>query len=396
MLQTPHSPMDDVQTGMAALNRGDNETAQARFRRATRRKDASAQVWMALAIASQRLSDLDTMSEACDAVLAVEAGNLWALVMKGDYHTAAEDPRAAMSFYNLAIRLGEQYANLPPELESELDRARAAEKRHSEALQAHLMSQLAASGYDSAHSSRRFTHSLDLLTGRRQPYVQRPRSHLFPELPQIQFYPRADFAWMDAVEAATPAILAELEAWLASEADGFEAYIQKDANRPTHHQMDLLDNDDWSALYLVKDGVPVDDVQARFPAIMAALDDVPLAQIRGRTPSILISRLKPGAKIPPHHGFINSRLICHLPLIVPSGCGFRVGNETREWAVGQAWAFDDTIEHEAWNAGDQDRFVLIFDIWRPELTDEECRLVATLLEAVDSFGTGQGEAWRDG
>ena len=58
----------------------------------------------------------------------------------------------------------------------------------------------------------------------------------------------------------------------------------------------------------------------------------------------------------------------HLPLIVPPGCGFRVGSETREWVPGKAWVFDDTIEHEAWNLSDVPRGVLIFDIWNPFLT----------------------------
>jgi aspartyl/asparaginyl beta-hydroxylase (cupin superfamily) len=114
--------------------------------------------------------------------------------------------------------------------------------------------------------------------------------------------------------------------------------------------------------------------------------------IKGRTPSVLFSLLRPGAAIPPHHGFVNTRLICHLPLIVPDGCAFRVGNDTRPWREGQAWAFDDTIEHEAWNRSDQTRVILLFDIWRPELTGEERAQVAAMFEAIDDYGAG-GEAW---
>lgn len=46
---------------------------------------------------------------------------------------------------------------------------------------------------------------------------------------------------------------------------------------------------------------------------------------------------------------MNTRLICHVPLIVPPGCHFRVGNDVRQWEKGKAWVFDDTIEHEAKN-----------------------------------------------
>jgi aspartyl/asparaginyl beta-hydroxylase (cupin superfamily) len=78
-----------------------------------------------------------------------------------------------------------------------------------------------------------------------------------------------------------------------------------------------------------------------------------------------------------------------LPLIVPEGCGLRVGNETRAWREGEALIFDDSIEHEAWNTSDRVRVVLLFDIWRPELTEGERKLVAALMAAVGSFGGGE-------
>ena len=99
----------------------------------------------------------------------------------------------------------------------------------------------------------------------------------------------------------------------------------------------------------------------------------------------MFSQLKAGAHIKPHTGFVNTRLIVHVPLIVPPGCKFRVGNEVREWERGKAWVFDDTIEHEAINTSNRTRVVLIFDIWRPELTEEERRLVAATLEAMDAY-----------
>jgi aspartyl/asparaginyl beta-hydroxylase (cupin superfamily) len=84
---------------------------------------------------------------------------------------------------------------------------------------------------------------------------------------------------------------------------------------------------------------------------------------------------------------LNCRLVCHLPLVVPSGCGFRVGGETREWREGELLIFDDTVEHEAWNEGQSDRIILIFDIWRPELSDEERLAVTAMFEAIDAYGS---------
>ncbi len=51
------------------------------------------------------------------------------------------------------------------------------------------------------------------------------------------------------------------------------------------------------------------------------------------------------------------------------------------------------MDHEAWNDSDQARVVLQFDIARPELTEDENRWVATLLEGIDAF-PGQKSEWN--
>ena len=80
----------------------------------------------------------------------------------------------------------------------------------------------------------------------------------------------------------------------------------------------------------------------------------------------------------------NVRSVVHLPLIVPPGCSFRVGGETRIWVRGEAFAFDDTIEHEAWNRSDHDRAVLIIDVWNPHLSDDERGMICRLYGAADA------------
>jgi aspartyl/asparaginyl beta-hydroxylase (cupin superfamily) len=75
-------------------------------------------------------------------------------------------------------------------------------------------------------------------------------------------------------------------------------------------------------------------------------------------------------------------------------CALRVGNETRPWREGELVVFDDSIEHEAWNLGKELRVVLLFDIWRPELTERERTLVSATLGAVSRF-EGTQRAWND-
>jgi aspartyl/asparaginyl beta-hydroxylase (cupin superfamily) len=141
---------------------------------------------------------------------------------------------------------------------------------------------------------------------------------------------------------------------------------------------DLLDNKDWSALFLVENGWMVPKVVERCPRTWELLLKLPLPRISGWGPTAMFSLLKGGARIAAHTGMFNTRLVCHLPLIVPPGCRFRVGNEVREWEVGKLLIFDDTIEHEAWNDSTEDRVILIFDIWRPELSEQEQRELTAL------------------
>jgi aspartyl/asparaginyl beta-hydroxylase (cupin superfamily) len=81
-----------------------------------------------------------------------------------------------------------------------------------------------------------------------------------------------------------------------------------------------------------------------------------------------------------------------LPLIVPPGCRFRVGGETREWQAGSAWVFDDTIEHEAWNDSDAPRAILIFDVWNPQLSALERDLVRETTQVLAEYNEVEAAA----
>ena len=329
--------------------------------------------------------------EAADRALAADPRDLRALIAKGDALSGMGDDRAAASFYTSALHGAGDGKGLTPPVIAELRRAQAAVQAQAQRFEVHLAASLAAAGFDAATSSDRFALSLDLMAGRKRLYQQEPRFYLFPGLPQIQFQPRETLPWLAAVEAAAGEIRAELDGLLA-EPGLFRPYVEPRTDRPNTDASGMLSNPDWSALFLWKDGEEQPEIARRCPRTMAALAEVPLCRVPGRTPSILFSKLKAGARIPPHHGLINTRLICHLPLIAPPGSRFRVGNDTRDWREGQAWAFDDTIEHEAANDSGQDRTILIFDVWKPELSEEERALVSALFQAVDGYGAG-GQAW---
>src|SRR5437773_1245594 len=89
------------------------------------------------------------------------------------------------------------------DLRSELARAQAMCGRYAAQFEAYLRERLLARGLAEGRSTGRFRDSLDILTGSKKIYFQEPRQYFFPGLPQIQFYERGDFPWLDKVEAVT-------------------------------------------------------------------------------------------------------------------------------------------------------------------------------------------------
>ncbi len=322
-----------------------------------------------------------------DAVLEDDPRNIGALVAKGDLRASAGDDRAANAFYKAALGAAAAAFALPESLRPAIERAQAGIARTDGFFARQLEEFLVAKGLPADSRPPRFQQSIDLLLGRHQAEleIQRPTAYFYPGLPQRRYYERSELPWANEIEAAAPLIREELAGYLQSGSDDFAPYIVNDPTRPRSDFHGLVNNPDWSTLHIWEKGARVSSMADRFARTLEAVERLDLPHIGVRAPSILFSRLRPGARIPPHHGMLNARLICHLPLIVPPGCGFRVGGEVREWREGELLVFDDTVEHEAWNEGASDRLILIFDVWRPELDAEERRAVTTLFEAVDSY-----------
>ncbi len=380
-----------ARSGAEALRRGDPRKARESFERIVAAGLADAETCLGLAHACHAMKEYAAALAAVDQALALEPRNPRALILKADHLAAEGDERAAASFYVAAIKSAPTPDQIPPDLRRELARAQAACARYAAQFETYLRDRLGAQGLVDRASTARFMRSFDIVIGKRKVYYQQPQYYYFPELPQIQFYDRSAFPWLDKVEAATAQIREELIEVLRDPAE-FKPYVQADARRPSYDPTGMLNNPAWSAFYLWQEGRVVEPNAARCPATMDALAGAPLAAVKNRSPSILFSLLRPGARIPPHTGFVNTRLICHLPLIVPPDCGLRVGNETRIPVEGKAWLFDDTMEHEAWNLSDRVRAILLFEVWRPELTEEERALVSAMFEAIDAH-SGEKAVW---
>jgi aspartyl/asparaginyl beta-hydroxylase (cupin superfamily) len=376
-----------AQQGVAALRRGDASSARAAFDEVEAAGRGTNPLRLLLAQACTSLKDMAGAHAALDRVLAAEPTNLYALIMRGDLLTADGDPRAGVSWYQAALTQAPRAGPLPPDLIEALRRAERAQAEAGAAFEAHLGRHLQAAGVEAAAAGPRFAEALEILAGRAEVQLQQPTNFYFPGLPQRAFFERDEFEWVGPLEAAAPAICAELQAVLADDG-ALSPYVVPDENRPAKRHP-LLADTRWSAFHFYRRGVAIPENAERCPATMAALSGLPIPHISGRSPMALFSVLRPGTHIPPHNGMINTRLICHLPLIVPPGCRLRVGNQIRAVEAGRMMIFDDSIEHEAWNDSDSTRVVLLFEIWRPELTPTEREALTTLYEAIGLYSPAE-------
>ena len=371
--------------GVDALRAGDAPRARRAFDEVTVSGRASPQVWLLLAQSCDMIDDRAAARRALDEVLKGDPGNPYAAVMHGEILTREGNDRAAVPWYDRALATGAVVQNPPADLVERLNRARSVRDAAVARFEAQVSDGLTFAGVDIAAAGPRFAEALAIMHGRARPMPQVPTNFFYPRLPHIPFYDPADFAWVPALEAAFPAIRAEAEAVLADRR-GTAPYVQRPENLPTRPHS-LMDDPAWSAFHLIKDGEVIADNAARCPATMAALQGLPIPAIKGHSPLALFSILEAGTHIQPHHGMLNTRLICHLPLIVPSDCALRVGNETRSVEAGKMMIFDDSIEHEAWNRSNDIRVILLFEIWRPELSAAERAGLTALYEAARTYGS---------
>jgi aspartyl/asparaginyl beta-hydroxylase (cupin superfamily) len=377
----------DVGAGVqAALQRGDARGALALVLDAEARAPGDLPLKLQKAMVRRAMGDLAGAAAALDEALAIDPYDYVALLSKGAVVERLKGEKAAAAIYKNALKVGPPDERLPPQLKGPTEKARQVVARVQQALEDHLRSR---SGAVQAECSdvgrRRFDESIGILSGRAKVYTQEPLLLHYPRLPAIPFYEREHFPWLPKLEAATPVIQAELKGALEAARDDFSPYIAYPAGAPVNQWGELNHSRRWSSFFLWKDGARQDAACKLCPQTAALLAELPMADQPGYAPTAMFSALEAKTRIPPHTGSTNVRLLCHLPLILPGPAAFRVGPETRAWEMGQAWVFDDTIEHEAWNDADELRVILIFDVWNPFLDEGEKALVNALLQARAEF-----------
>ncbi len=370
---------------MAALRAGDAPTAIIAAREAAQADPEALSLWINLALACRMGGDAEGEREALERALDLDRLDFTAQLRMAQWLQREGEETKALIAWDGVHQLAEQFPGLPDPVRDEL----AAGAVYCAGLRTRIAAATdAVLSVDADARNETERRRIDAFAaaalGKRRIYVNECAGLHYPFLPADEFFDRCHFPWFEALEAEAGAIRAELEALLKAPGEALRPYVRMEPGSPANKWTPLDGSLDWSACFLWEYGVPNAAVIERCPQTARILESLPLARIPGRAPNAFFSMLRPRSRIPAHTGVTNTRAIVHLALDVPPGCGFRVGGETRQWVEGKAFAFDDTIEHEAWNHSDARRALLIIDAWNPHLTARECAAITAYFAANDA------------
>ncbi|KQT32041.1 hypothetical protein ASG29_09300 [Sphingomonas sp. Leaf412] len=341
-------------------------------------------VWVKLASVRRALGDHAGAEKAIAAALRLDPLHFMALMSQARLLELSGRTSDAGRTYLRAIAQLPEQEPVPPHLVSAVDHARRVGNTYVEGVAATWRDVIDDVPGLTSDMRRRLDRFSSNALHQTRVFHSAPTHYHYPGLPEREFHDRASFPWLEQLEAQTEAIRDEYLALLQHDRMRAEPYVQYQPGQPVRQWAALNHSADWTAFHLLRNGQRVSANADACPLTLAAIDPVDQPRVAGRSPNAMFSLLKAHTRIPPHTGVANTRLVCHLPLIIPDNCRYRVGAETRPWRVGEAFVFDDTIEHEAINDSDEPRVVFIFDLWHPALSMAERLAVGRLMEAEDA------------
>jgi len=204
-----------------------------------------------------------------------------------------------------------------------------------------------------------------------------PSLFYIPGLAKQSFYPSHEFAWANQLVKELPKIKKELRDYLQqSSRSELRPYLQ--SQHGSFSEMpELLDSDNWSAIDLFRAGSKNEAIAADFAQTYATIEGLPCYELYGQPFEVFFSILRAGQKIAAHYGQSNHSLTVHLPIDIPNDCCLIVDGDKQSWVENELLIFDDNYLHSAENNSKQDRIVLIFSIWHPNLNEEEQNAIKT-------------------
>ena len=209
--QAPGHPAVLNELGVVMMGRGSAEQAFGLFNRATQADPKHASLWSNLATCLRMLGRRQEEREAIEKALALEPRHLSSLLQKAALLEDEGDSRNAARMFQNALATIPPGSQPPPAVAEMVERAKQAVAADRASLGAALEERLAEiRTRHGGQTQRRVDRCLEILNGSRTAYFPRPTFMYFPEIPAIEFFERADFPWLDAIEAVTDAIRGEL------------------------------------------------------------------------------------------------------------------------------------------------------------------------------------------
>ena len=380
---------------MCALSRGEFASAQADLEHAAALNPTEPEIWKNVGIVQLAQHRGGEALDAFDRALGLEPMHFAARLHRGAALEQLDriDDAAAAYFGAVATAQARgkwrNEVSTPPGLRPAVKHAIAFIDRHRKRIFMELLQPLR--DRHGQTSLARIEQALEIYLGERPANYPDPRQSCkffyVPGLSTQPYFPRELFPWYADLEPHTGTVREELRGVLDAPI-GVEPFLGTNDNTVLKEQ-NLLDGTrgraEWNSFFFHRHGEVFEQNARRCPRTTDILDALPLVHIRGHAPEVLFSILTPGSHILKHHGVTNSRLVTHLPLIIPEDCAISVGGVEHAWQEGRCVTFDDTFEHEAWNRSDKVRAVMILDAWHPDLTEAERAGIALLVGGIGDF-----------
>lgn len=174
------------------------------------------------------------------------------------------------------------------------------------------------------------------------------------------FFDEAELpSWVNVLKESFPHIKEELSPLMQEGNKEMTPYFGEDLQFPPKN---------WKTIGLCFWGKKIHENLKRFPVTAGLFDKIP------GLITVSFNLLEPHSRIKPHFGETNATFRVHLGIKIPAGlpqCGFVVNGEARAWREGELLVFLDANIHEAFNDMDEQRYVLLLDIMRPEFASRK-------------------------
>jgi aspartate beta-hydroxylase len=201
--------------------------------------------------------------------------------------------------------------------------------------------------------------------------------NFYPDLEAKPWHDASTFELARDLERMAPEIIREFEALDKTKLHPETERIRREGS--------------WDVFMLFERGKKRQENCALFPVTTSIIESH--KTVRNLVGLVYFSRMAPGTIIAPHKGPTNMRLRCHLGIHVPKNCDITVDGITRTWQSGKCLVFDDSFNHEAKNLSDEERVVLIVDVWHPDLSDHEVALLSGLQRYIENTAQGLSGYW---